>query len=378
MTSRKRRFRNPFHFAVAVAMPALVVAACSTGPFTRPARVVLYDERNQSTETKAVSRTQQSSRPAPLRGADTSVARAELAPATPASRYSGLHQVRSGETVYAVASIYRVPIRGIIELNGLQAPYILRPGQTLRVPVPRDHIVQPGDTLYGISRTYGVAMNALVRLNDIPPPFTILPGRSLRLPEPVEVAEATPAGTPAGSERGARSAPLSSGNETAASAAPTEAAPQVSVSTPPKQPKVNPSVPKPPPRSGRTFLLPVRGKVVSSFGSKGQGLHNDGVNIAAARGTPVRAAENGIVVYSGNALLGFGNMILIRHADGYMTAYAHNDTITVRRGDTVRRGQEIATVGSTGSVSTPQLHFEVRKGKSAVDPAKYLPNLASR
>ncbi|MEX2616125.1 MAG: peptidoglycan DD-metalloendopeptidase family protein [Alphaproteobacteria bacterium] len=369
MTSRMRRSRNFIRIAGAIAMPALVLAACSSGPFTKPARVVLYDERNRPTETRPAPQT-----PAkvPVQGRDRSVTQAELPPATPTSRYSGLHQVRSGETVYAVASIYRVPIRGIIELNNLQAPYVLRPGQTLRVPVPRDHIVRTGETLYGISRTYGVAMNALVRLNDIPPPYMIVAGRSLRLPEPVEdAATSVPA---AAAETVARqtdkSPPVSAGSDTP-SAGPVASAPRV------KQAAANPSVPMPPPRSGRTFLLPVRGKLISSFGSKGQGLHNDGVNIAAERGTPVRAAENGIVVYSGNALLGFGNMILIRHADDYMTAYAHNDTISVRRGDTVRRGQPIATVGSTGSVSTPQLHFEVRKGKSAVDPAKYLPNLAS-
>ncbi|MDA0663858.1 MAG: peptidoglycan DD-metalloendopeptidase family protein [Proteobacteria bacterium] len=371
MISRKRRFPNPFHAAVAVAMSALVVAACSSGPFTRPARVVLYDERNR---VNAAPPAAQASRAAPSQGSVTSVAQTELPPATPSSRYSGLHQVRSGETVYAVASDYRVPIRSVIELNNLQAPYVLRPGQTLRVPVSRDHIVQSGDTLYGISRTYGVAMNALVRLNDIPPPYTIVAGRSLRLPEPVQEdgtaasAPATAAETAGGRPEEAPSpSEESSGSVTGPSATP----------PPAQQAAVNPSVPMPPPRSGRTFLLPVRGKLISSFGSQGQGLHNDGVNIAAARGTPVRAAENGIVVYSGNALLGFGNMILIRHADGFMTAYAHNDTIDVKRGDTVRRGQAIATVGSTGSVSTPQLHFEVRKGKSAVDPAKYLPNLES-
>ena len=375
MTSRMRRSRNPIRIAVTIAMPALVLAACSTGPFTKPARVVLYDERNQPTETRPSPQTQaapQTQGTIPVRGRDTSVAQAELPPATPASRYSGLHEVRSGETVYAVASIYRVPIRGIIELNDLQAPYVLRPGQTLRVPVPRDHIVRTGETLYGISRVYGVAMNALVRLNDIPPPYKIVAGRSLRLPEPVEdTATSVPA---VAAETVARqtenSPPVAAGSDTQ-SAEPVTSVPRVG------QAAVNPSVPMPPPRSGRTFLLPVRGKLISSFGSKGQGLHNDGVNIAAERGTPVRAAENGIVVYSGNALLGFGNMILIRHADDYMTAYAHNDTISVSRGDTVRRGQAIATVGSTGSVSTPQLHFEVRKGKSAVDPAKYLPNLAS-
>ena len=118
--------------------------------------------------------------------------------------------------------------------------------------------------------------------------------------------------------------------------------------------------------------------MLSHFGSKGRGLRNDGVNIAAPRGTPVRAVENGIVVYSGNALLGFGNMVLLRHDNGLMTAYAHNEMVSVSRGDTVRRGQMIATVGSSGNVSAPQLHFEIRKGKRAIDPLKFLPALSAK
>ena len=120
------------------------------------------------------------------------------------------------------------------------------------------------------------------------------------------------------------------------------------------------------------FLWPVNGKVISPFGSKNGGLHNDGINIAAPRGTPVRAAENGVVVYSGNQIRGFGNLLLIRHSDGWVTAYAHNDTLLVKKGQQVKRGETIARVGSTGNVTQPQLHFELRKGTEAVDPAGYL------
>jgi murein DD-endopeptidase MepM/ murein hydrolase activator NlpD len=120
------------------------------------------------------------------------------------------------------------------------------------------------------------------------------------------------------------------------------------------------------------FLWPVKGKVVSRFGPQGGGQHNDGINIAAPRGTPVLAAENGVVVYAGNELPGFGNLLILRHADGWMTAYGHNDALKVRRGDTVRRGQPIATVGTSGGARTPQLHFEIRRGSDAVDPSRYL------
>jgi len=116
----------------------------------------------------------------------------------------------------------------------------------------------------------------------------------------------------------------------------------------------------------------VKGQIISGFGPKKGGLNNDGVNIGAPAGTNVVAADNGVVAYAGNELRGFGNLLLIRHADGWVTAYAHNDKLLVKRGDTVKRGQIIAQVGSTGSVSTPQLHFEIRKGTDPVDPLKYL------
>ena len=128
----------------------------------------------------------------------------------------------------------------------------------------------------------------------------------------------------------------------------------------------------PPPRAGKTFLWPLRGRVIATFGEQGKGLHNDGINIQAPRGTPIKAAENGVVRYAGNEIRGFGNLLLIRHAGGYMTAYAHADTLLVKRGDTVHRGQVIARVGATGSATEPQLHFEIREGSQPVDPTRYL------
>jgi murein DD-endopeptidase MepM/ murein hydrolase activator NlpD len=111
---------------------------------------------------------------------------------------------------------------------------------------------------------------------------------------------------------------------------------------------------------------------VSGFGSKGGGLYNDGINIAAESGAFVRAAENGIVAYAGNELRGYGNLLLIRHADGWISAYAHAGEFLVRRGQVVKRGQTIARVGNTGAVAQPQLHFELRRGRKAVDPTLHL------
>jgi murein DD-endopeptidase MepM/ murein hydrolase activator NlpD len=117
---------------------------------------------------------------------------------------------------------------------------------------------------------------------------------------------------------------------------------------------------------------PVRGKVISAYGSKPNGLKNEGINIAVPEGTSIRAAESGVVAYAGNELKGYGNLVLIRHDGGWVTAYAHAKELLVKRGDTVKRGDIIAKAGQTGSVSSPQLHFEVRKGATAMDPVKYL------
>ena len=129
--------------------------------------------------------------------------------------------------------------------------------------------------------------------------------------------------------------------------------------------------------SGGRFLWPVHGKIVSGYGPKEGGLFNDGINIAVKEGTPVVAADDGVVVYAGNEIRGFGNLVLIKHANGWMTAYAHNAEFLVRRGEEVRRGQAIAKAGASGTVSSPQLHFEIRRGSHAVDPMKYLAALSS-
>jgi murein DD-endopeptidase MepM/ murein hydrolase activator NlpD len=120
------------------------------------------------------------------------------------------------------------------------------------------------------------------------------------------------------------------------------------------------------------FRWPVRGRVIQAFGPKPNGLQNDGINLAVPEGTPVKAAEDGVVAYAGNELKGYGNLVLVRHANGFVTAYAHAADILVKRGDTVKRGQVIAHSGQTGNVTSPQLHFEIRKGATPVDPAQYL------
>lgn len=332
--------------------------------------------------------------------------------ATTALPADGVITVRPGDTVYAMARRYGVSARTIIENNRLAPPYLLHVGDRLFVPVPRVHVVRSGDTVSEVAREYGVDFQRLVAVNDLRPPYAIRVGQRLRLPGPgadggaSAVAARTPQSPPAQAQAtpaprdpnrpwssdGSLNFPVrgSSAPDAQASGGPPVPAPRPSGGTggvviaeapPPPPVPSSPSasaaaaesaaraaVLTPPPRSGGRFLWPVEGRVIAGFGPREGGLHNDGINIAAVQGTEVRAAENGVVVYAGNELRGFGNLLLIKHADGWTTAYAHADTLLVRRGDRVERGQTIATVGQTGNVDRPQLHFEIRKGPRAIDP----------
>jgi murein DD-endopeptidase MepM/ murein hydrolase activator NlpD len=134
-------------------------------------------------------------------------------------------------------------------------------------------------------------------------------------------------------------------------------------------------------RGSNAFLWPVRGRVLATYGSGTDGTHNDGINIGAPRGTAVQAVDAGVVAYTGNELRGYGNLILVKHDNGWISAYAHCDQLLVKRGEKVARGQVIARVGSTGNVGEPQLHFELRRGHKAVDPQEFLaplPTAATR
>jgi murein DD-endopeptidase MepM/ murein hydrolase activator NlpD len=122
-----------------------------------------------------------------------------------------------------------------------------------------------------------------------------------------------------------------------------------------------------------TFRWPVRGRILSAFGAH-NGQQNDGIDLSVPEGTSVKAADDGVVAYAGNELKGYGNLVLVRHQNGFVTAYAHASELMVKRGDQVKRGQIIARSGQTGNVNAPQLHFEIRKGKVPVDPMQFLPS----
>lgn len=267
--------------------------------------------------------------------------------------------VQKGDTLYSIARRYNVPIRDMIEANGLRPPYTLNIGRVLKMPNARFHIVEKGDTVYNISKRYDVDMRSLSKLNNIAAPYALRIGQRLVIPGSVVSSSTTPTTV----RKAATASKTSSWKASSAKKKTTSAAKKKTTRTTTTTVKKRTS----------KFAWPVQGKVVSNFGPIAKGRNNDGINIKAPLGTPVKAADAGTVAYAGNELRGFGNLILIKHSGGWMTAYAHNDRILVRKGQKVKKGEKISTVGSTGGVSTPQLHFEIRAGKKAVNPKAYLP-----
>ncbi|WP_342641776.1 peptidoglycan DD-metalloendopeptidase family protein [Rhodoligotrophos ferricapiens] len=316
--------------------------------------------------------------------------------------------VRPGQTLYAVARENGVSVNQLVAVNGLTPPYAVKPGQVLRLPsgntssastygggatgirsapavaaaatasASGSHVVKPGETLYSLGRAYNVSPATIASLNGYSMDYQLKVGESVRIPgsgsstaaattgtkvaslDPNPPASATPA--PGPSTLGQIPA---KGASTSADMGASSTAPQTSKAA------AAPAAP-PPASAANNFRWPVKGRVISKYGDMPNGARNDGINIAVPEGTSVRAAENGVVAYAGSELKGYGNLVLIRHEGGWVTAYAHNKELLVKRGDQIKRGDVIAKAGATGSVSSPQVHFEIRKGAQAVDPMSHL------
>jgi murein DD-endopeptidase MepM/ murein hydrolase activator NlpD len=297
--------------------------------------------------------------------------------------------VGTTDTIDTLARRYHVSTAAILQANGYRGPRALSPGQQLIIPrgtvaaaivaqpaaiAPSSvHVVNPGEGLLSIAHRNHVSLSELARINGLDPhaklkvgtKLTVPGARSAAVPAPAApaVAAAQPVQTLA--PPATRMAALSSiPPQTARLAQATTKVDEPSVEAPGKVSDATGALP--------TFRWPVRGKVITSYGAKTNGKANDGINLAVPEGTPVKAAEDGVVAYSGNELKGYGNLVLIRHANGYVTAYAHASELLVKRGDTIKRGQVIAKSGQSGEVGSPQLHFEIRKGSNPVDPLQFL------
>ncbi len=351
----------------------------------------------------------------------------EPLPAPPAKSYGMAKHitVEQGDTLYSISRRHNVSIDEIAATNGLQKPYSVKVGQYLMIPAPgvpvtswnkpdskpasavrkvtsiakngrssaprnpafstkrgqttraAYHTVQSGETLYGISRKYGLKPADLAERNNIGSDMNIRVGQRLKIPGTNRklasagslARRSVPLPRHAPSLKNTRTAKpkakTTSRSLKVAKAAPVRKAVY-------KKPVKITKLQAPPQRSYGKFRWPVKGRIISEFGRKSNGERNDGINFSVPMGASVKAAENGVVAYAGNELKGYGNLILIRHSGDWVTAYAHNSRILVKHGQKVRRGDIIAKAGQTGSVSRPQLHFEVRKGAQAVDPRKYM------
>lgn len=359
---------------------------------------------------------------------------AKAVPVTTVPGQGHLIEVQQGDTLSSIARQYRVSISELMTVNNLQSP-ILRPGQKIALPagkrpiaqrlpptqapqaseqppvasIPQSqshalpvaghqaatsdwqgsHTIAQGESLYGIARKHNIKVAELQRVNGITEVTRIRPGTVIKVPgsssgRPAtaarmadsDVSQASPIGAASpvtlrpriinGSDAGApvepkRVASLGPSTQTATDAGAGAGSDRAGAL--PQSPKVG--------ATGK-FRWPVKGKVIAGFGQRPDKSHNDGINIAVPQGAEVLASEDGTVAYAGNELKGYGNLVLIRHENNWVSAYAHNDKLLVKRGDTVRRGQTIAKAGNTGTVDQPQVHFELRQDSKPVDPLPHM------
>ena len=253
--------------------------------------------------------------------------RATLVNAGTDSPRGGTYVVRYGDTLSEIAERTRIDMGQLARLNGIIAPYNIRAGQTLVLP--------------------GALTASLAPTGQLPLLPTTIQGQ-------IEVLSRSPQGF---ATRTAAPTPVT---QVATRA---DTAPTLRNATP---------LPSPPARSAGGLTWPLKGQVVSTFGSKGGGVANDGIDIRAPLGTPVVAIDNGVVAYASDELKALGNLVLIQHTGGWVSAYANAGSLSVKRGDTVSRGQQVATAGQTGNAKAPGIHFELRRGTTAVDPIPYL------
>jgi murein DD-endopeptidase MepM/ murein hydrolase activator NlpD len=299
--------------------------------------------------------------------------------------------VGTSDTLEILAHRYKVSSAEIMKANGYKGPRALQPGQQLIIPHPAAtaaaapvapvgkpvaavatgssvHVVNHGDTLLSIARRNHVSVAELARANNLAPSTKLSLGMKLVVPASKTAAAAPPAAVATVGQPAVATLPLTK----VAAADTTQKARLAQAGPNADEPAVESPVKAEATGALPTFRWPVRGKVITAYGAKANGKSNDGINLAVPEGTPVKAADDGVVTYSGNELKSYGNLVLIKHPNGYVTAYAHASELLVKRGDTIKRGQVIAKSGQSGEVQSPQLHFEIRKGQSPVDPLQFL------
>ncbi|MBL8790088.1 MAG: M23 family metallopeptidase [Rhizobiales bacterium] len=309
-------------------------------PAPKPRKRIVMDE--SETEITPVSK--------PRRVAAVQQDETDITPARKSTGSASRHTVTNGETLYSLGRKYGVSPFVIADANGLDHNTSLRIGQQIRIPASASRL----------------AVKETPDKETAPAPVAQPTKKKRAVLSLAEDENQTDDSASADAGTSGDDLPAQTGNLKLKPKA------QAAAAEPVDEEKVA-ELPAPAPATGQLNMRwPLKGKVISEFGPKANGLKNEGINIAVPEGTSIRAAEGGVVAYAGNELKGYGNLVLIRHAGGYVTAYAHAKEILVKRGDTVKRGDVIAKAGQTGAVSSPQLHFEVRKGATALDPMKHL------
>ena len=334
--------------------------------------------------------------------------------------------VQQGETLYAISKKNGVPLRDLIETNNLEPPYALKAGSTVKIPFPNYHESREGETLYSISRAYDMKVSDVIALNNLKFPYPIYPGDKIKIvKDKNKKSEPNEAGIASDkkidnkkSEKNSQLALESKTKDGKNTFKPSEEkAKELSEKKGSKEIEkygfkpsevraleiekkndssrtaqniINPtkneivetklSINKPIDKDSikkianktNRFSWPVRGEVISKFGPKSAGLYNDGINIKAPDGQTVSASEDGIVAYVGSELKGYGNLVIVKHSGGWISAYAHLKNSAVASGQKINKGQKIGNVGNSGKVKFPQLYFGLRKGRDAVNPENYL------
>ena len=262
---------------------------------------------------------------------------------------SGMVTVSDGDTIFTLATRFQITPQSIINDNQLVPPFTIQPGEQLKLSPARYHIVVITDDLYSLSQRYAVSQEQLAVLNELQEPYKLVVGQQLLLPEQPDFSVLDVAGIEI------------------------EVVPAAVVTPAPQTAK--PAKPSAPPKSfvapalgNAGFTWPVKGEVLAEFGPMERGVHNDGVNIRASEGTIVTTSAPGTVAFVGTGLKSFGNLVLVKHEGGYITAYAHLNDIQVGEGDVLGVGATIGQVGMTGRVDSPQLHFEIRKSRTPINP----------
>ena len=257
-----------------------------------------------------------------------------------------IYVVKLGDGLRAIGETTGAGSETIARANNLVAPYLLKPGQILRIPAGRYHRIGTGETGIAIARAYGIPWSVIVTANNLSEPFVLRVGQRLLLP----------GGTTPSPEMRAAAFRVDIDDIATGSTPANVVTGPVSETTPSGF-------------AGR-FVWPLTGTVAERFGPSGEGRINRGIEITAPSGSDIRAAADGTVAFVGNGgSAGYGGLILVRHGDGWISVYGRAARATVARGQTIKAGQTIGSIGDDA-----KLHFELRRNRSAVDPAKYLPS----